>query len=352
MSSNTLADWSLRLLAIVNLAFLAAAFCGVAMSVARAQDAPDPAACAGADLLAELARDDPGTLAQIRKEAASVENGDAMLWRIEVQGQAPSWLFGTMHVSDPRVTDLTPAAREAFGHSTTVVIETTDVLDQSRMMAAMAARPDLMMFTDETTLLSLVPQDERAGVEAALKARGIPLASVRKMKPWMLTAMIALPGCELARKAQGQPVLDVMLARQAEADGKRLLGLETVTDQLGAMASLPMDLHVRGMISTLRLGSRIEDVMETMVTIYLEGEPGLFWPFFRSVVPADGEDDQGYAAFEEAMITARNKTMAERARPMIEDGGAFIAVGALHLPGEQGLVALLRGQGLVVEPVR
>ncbi|TJW23522.1 MAG: polysaccharide biosynthesis protein GumN, partial [Mesorhizobium sp.] len=81
----------------------------------------------------------------------------------------------------------------------TVVIETTEVLDQQKMMAAFLKEPELMMFTDSTTLSSLLSPDDAAAVNKALDARGIPPASVAKMKPWMLSTMVALPACELAR---------------------------------------------------------------------------------------------------------------------------------------------------------
>ena len=93
-------------------------------------------------------------------------------------------------------------------------------------------KPELMMFTDGTTLASLMSPEDAAAVAKALDERGIPAASVAKMKPWMLSAMVALPACELARKAGGAPVLDVKLAEDAKAEGKSLEGLETVAEQL------------------------------------------------------------------------------------------------------------------------
>ncbi len=298
-----------------------------------------------------MQRDDPALLESIREEAAQVVNGEALLWRVDKDGVASSYLFGTMHMSDPRVVALPQPAQAAFDEASTVVIETTDVLDQSKMMAAMLAEPGLMMFTDDTTLFSLLSEEDRAEVEAALSARGIPPASVAKMKPWMIAAMVALPACELARKTAGAPVLDTELANQAQLAGKALAGLETVADQLGAMASLPMEFHLRGLVDTLALGDRVDDVIETMIVLYLGGETGMFWPFLKAAVPSEAEmeADGGYAAFEERMVTARNRTMAERAVPFLEDGGAFVAVGALHLPGPEGLVALLRERGYAVE---
>lgn len=351
--SDRAAGLALKALATLNLLFLVAFLATLVLSLAPARADGAQPACTGDNLIAALQRDDPAKLAGIRAEAAGVPNGAGVLWRIEKDGAAPSWLFGTMHVSDPRVAALGGQARAAFEASSTVVIETTEVLDQKKMMAAMLANPELTMFTDGTTLMSLVPEAERAAVEAALAARGIPPASVARMKPWMISAMVALPACELARKAAGAPVLDALLATEGEKAGKALGGLETIADQLGAMASLPMEFHVRGLIDTLKLGAAADDVIETMIALYLDGETGMFWPFFRAVLPAvEGADAAGFSAFEETMVTARNRTMAERAAPFIDAGGAFIAVGALHLPGEEGMIELLREKGYRIEATR
>lgn len=343
------AGLALGLIAAANLLFIAALLSALLMATG---DASGEEACAGENLLAAMGHDDPDRLAAIRAEAATVENGDALLWRIAKEGAAPSYVFGTMHMSDPRIVALPASARGAFDASSTVVIETTEVLDQSKAMAAMAAQPELMMFTDGNTLTSLLSDEDRELVEAALKERGIPIASVQKMKPWMLSAMVALPACEIARKAAGMPVLDVVLAKDAEAGGKRLEGLETIAEQLGAMASLPIEFHIEGLVETLKLGDRIDDVIETMIALYVEGDAGAFWPFFRAVLPQGDSGEAGYVAFEETMITARNRTMAERSMPFIDAGGAFIAVGALHLPGPEGLVALLRDAGYEVSAVK
>jgi uncharacterized protein YbaP (TraB family) len=340
----------LKLIAAINVLFFLS-FLLVAMlasSQARADEMP---VCNGVDLLAALQREDPGKYAEVEREAAATLNGRGLLWKLEKEGQAPSFLFGTMHMTDKRVTTLPPSAQKAFDAAGTVVIETTDVLDQAKMMAAIMKKPELMMFTDETTLASLLSPEDKAAVDKALSERGIPPASVAKMKPWMLSAMVALPACEMARKAAGAPVLDVKLAEDAKAKGKKLEGLETAASQLEAMASLPMDFHVRGLVDTLKLGNRIDDVVETMIEIYQSGRTGMFWPLFRAVLPAGDDEEAGYAAFEETMVNARNRVMAEHALPILAEGSAFIAVGAMHLAGPKGLIEQLRQDGYTVTPV-
>jgi uncharacterized protein YbaP (TraB family) len=344
--ADRLSNASLWLVALANVLFFLAFLATLVLLAGRAEAAAP--VCNGKNMLEEMATSQPAALERIRAEGARTPNGKGLLWKIEKEGAKPSFLFGTMHMTDPRVVTLTPAAQSAFDAASTVVIETTDILDQKKMMAGFAADPSLMMFTDSTTLTSLIPDDDRKMVEDALASRGIPLASIAKMKPWVIAAMVALPACEMARKAAGEPVLDVNLANEAQKAGKELGGLETAKSQLEAMASLPLEFHVQGLVETLRLGAGIDDVIETMIELYLAGDTGMFWPFFEAALPSGEDGKSGYSAFEETMITARNGVMVSEAKPFLERGAAFIAVGALHLPGPDGVIEGLRKQGYTV----
>ncbi|WP_412050387.1 TraB/GumN family protein [Hoeflea sp. Naph1] len=302
--------------------------------------------CGGENLVTRLATTNPEALAKARAEAAAVPNGHGLFWKIEKPGLEPSYLLGTMHVTDPRVTRMPDAARTAFDTVDTVVIETVDILDPVKAQAAMMLKPELTMFTDGTTLTSLLNAEDAHLVEAELARRGIPLALVSRMKPWMIAGLVAQPACEIARKADGAEFLDMKIANDAKKAGKQLLGLESIGEQIEAMADLPMEFHVRGLVETIRLADLMPDIMTTMTELYLEGEIALIMPAILAAGPADaGEDVSGYAEFEERIVLVRNRLMAERAAPILDKGNALIAVGALHLPGQQGLVSLLEAAG-------
>ena len=352
--ADRFADTALKLIAAFNVALVALLFLTIAIAGARAQDTVQDdtlPACTGVNLLDELAQTDPNQHAQILADGAQVINGDAVLFRLEKPGAEPSWLFGTMHMTDPRVIALPAHAQRAFAAADTVAIETTEILDPQDAQMALLSRPELTMFLDDRRISDFLNEDDAAVLKAGLAERGMQLALVDRMKPWLVAGMIALPECETARKQAGATILDIQLARDAEAAGKQLIGLETIVEQLDAMASLPMDFHVRGLVETVALGDHIDDVIETMITLYDEGRIGLVWPVLRAMTPETDGEDGGYAAFEETMVNARNRTMAERALPLLENGGAFIAVGALHLPGEDGLARLFEDEGYTVTPV-
>lgn len=344
--ADRLAEPALKLMAAFNLLFFLSFLFVLVLATSQARaEAP---ACTGRDLLAELQQSDPSMVAKLEAKANETLNGKGTLWKIEKDGLDPSWLFGTIHMTDPRVTSLTPTAQTAYDGARTIVIETTDILDQAKTMGQLAQEPELMMFTDGSTLLSKLSKEDAAALEAGLNARGIPLSSVAKMKPWMLIAMVALPACEMARKAAGVEILDQKLATGAKAAGKELLGLETASEQLRAMASLPLEFHTRGLIDTLKLGDKVDDVVETMIELYEREDVGMFWPLFEATLGDAAGLGEGYAEFEQVMVVKRNTVMADRSEPILATGGAFIAVGALHLPGQDGIIEQLRRKGFTV----
>ena len=356
MTTFTLRDFAARaadglmwLIALLHLA-LAASLVAALLSISHA-NAAEGSDCGGANILAGLEHSAPDRLAALRREADTVPNGKGLLWKIEDQGAAPSFLLGTMHVTDPRVLAMPAGAADAFAAARTVIVESDEIIDEQKASAAIMMRPDLTMLSADKTIGDYLEPADRALLETGLKARGIPLPLVARMKPWMIASFVALPACEFSRKAAGASFLDKKLAEDAVRDGKSLKGLETLVEQLAAMDSLPVELHLKALIQTLALGKTIDDVLATTTDLYLAGDTGMIMPMMKFVSSEVSSDDVGYADFEQRIIIDRNRTMAERASPILKDGGAFMAVGALHLPGNEGLVELLRRQGFTVTPL-
>jgi uncharacterized protein len=307
-------------------------------------------ACAGTDLVQRLAAEDPQKLEQVRAEAAAIPNSTSVFWKIAKPGIAPSWLLGTMHSPDARIARMDGTVRAAFDASNTVLVESTDALDPAKMRAAMLELKDLAFLPAGSTLESLLPQAALAPLQREAETHGIPWAAARQMQPWMVAAAIARPVCELMAASTGEPVLDQMIALEAQKSGKTLEGLETVAEQFKAVASIPAEFHVNALADLVELGPLSDDVMETTKLLYLQGNTGLIVPLVRVYSPK-AYAGKGYEEFEELLVGKRNAVMAQRSVPWFDKGGVFMAVGALHLPGENGVVALLQKAGFTVEPV-
>ncbi|WP_244492655.1 TraB/GumN family protein [Aureimonas sp. AU22] len=322
-----------------------------AVSAADAQERPtEVLAChEGRSLLPAL--EAKGEMAALVREAAATPHGEGRLFRVEREGLAPSFLFGTMHLSDPRILALPPAAEAAFAASQGVVIETTDILDPQRMGATLLSRADLTTLPPGRTLAEVLGAEDMARVSSVLEARGTPSAAIARLQPWFVAAGLMMPDCETSRAAGGAVVLDVAIARRARAEGRELDGLESAGEQLEALASMPLDLQADNLVASIAIADQLPDIFETMIDLYLEGRIALIGPATERALPSGTDEASSLAvtqAFEDRVVHRRNALMAERLQPLLAKGGRFVAVGALHLPGDTGLVAALARDGWTV----
>ncbi|MCB8840609.1 TraB/GumN family protein [Aurantimonas sp. VKM B-3413] len=328
---------------------LLALLVGIAVAKAETKGPADDSSCHGTSLVASLQAE--GKLAGVEAEAKAVPNGEGRLFRIERPGLATSYLFGTMHLTDPRILALPTSVETAFDKADRLVIETVDVMDEKKAMAALFAHPEILNLPAGKTLADYLDPAERAAVETGLAEHGIPFQAVQTLQPWFTAMGLMLPACETSRKKEGMPVLDTELGKMAQAEGKPVEGLESAEEQLRAIASIPLDIQAESLVAMVSVADRMPDILETMTSLYLEGRIGMILPAIQAAVPEGGlivGAGEGYGAFEEKVVTARNYRMAERLAPFLKQGGTFAAVGALHLPGEKGLVALLREAGWTV----
>ncbi len=309
--------------------------------------------CGGEDLIGKLQREQPGKYQEIANKAAETANGDAILWRIEAgSGRAASYLFGTIHLTDERVAKLNDAVKSALDQVDTVALEIVGVGNKQAMLAAIGQRPDLLVLPDGSSLWDLLEPDQRDTVANELVGLGMPRDQAARLKPWLPALMLSLSACEAQRGQAGHPVLDLAVESYAKQRGIRLVGLETPVEQFEAMSSMPLASQALFLADAVKMRGQVDDLNETLIQLYLTRRITWFFPFAQTM---GGETNAARraaeAGFMEALVDKRNVKMAERVAPLLEAGNALIAVGSLHLPGETGLVALLRKQGFEVTPV-
>lgn len=320
------------------------------LGAAPPADAQNPPSCKGRDLLAELAVTDPALHARVLEEAKEVENTGAVLWKIEGKAGKVSHLFGTIHVTDERVGRLPAAADAAIAASGTLALE-LDNLDPAAMALAFARLGNLVVYGSGDSLKAHLDAAELDIVKRALKQVGMPGEMAVLARPWLVTLLLAMPECERRRATSGLVSLDQRLLKDGRQRGARIVGLETVDDQLKAMAAVPEADQLLILRSSLKLIDRIDDMFETVIRRYLERRLGVVMPLQRAWTEKTGFPASSHDAFEREVVVKRNQRMRDKALPLIEAGGAFIAVGALHLPGRNGLVALLREAGYTVTAI-
>ena len=312
------------------------------------------AVCKGKNLLNVLKLENPKVYAEIAQRASRTTNGDALLWKIEGNGAPePSYLLGTLHLPDPRVVDLSPKIKGAVKAVSTVALELTGTDDQAAIQKELFANPALMVLQGGKTLWQAVDEKHHAAVEAALKTLGMSRERAANLQPWLPSMMLALSPCFTNRTNAGKPGVDQTVEKLARAHGKTVIGLETAIEQFKTLSGLSLETQAIMLADSARTYARIEDINETLVQLYLQRKIGWILPFGQQALGVQRSEREQRAdrEFIEKIMSKRNHLMDERAQEHLAKGGLLIAVGALHLPGESGLVNLLRKRGFSVTKV-
>lgn len=256
-----------------------------------------------------------------------------LLWRIEKAGAAPSYLFGTVHLADQRVTTLPGVVREQFDGARSFAMEVA--LDQSNI-AALAAR---MVYLDGRDLPGVAGEALFKKLVPLTAGLGVPPEMARLFKPWAMVLLLQMP------QQDAENVLDFMLQRMATQQGKALHYLETVDEQVAAFESMSEPDQLALLRHAVETHHELKAQAEKLLQAYLQRDLGLMWQIGEADVVGRPELRPLKQVFDQRLLYDRNARMVQRMQPQLKTGAAFIAVGALHLYGDRGLLNLLARDG-------
>ncbi len=269
--------------------------------------------------------------------------GEGILWKLERGAVAPSYLFGTIHITDERVLRLPAEVARTFdgARSATFEVIMTDEL-RLRLSKAMIASPD-------RTLDRVLGPDLYRDAMAAGASYGFPPEHLKFFKPWALAMFLSVPKAEFARSAMGALPLDQALQERAGDQGKPIYQLESGAEQIALFNELTEADQLSMLESAIKDNARIEALFEELTSRYLARDVGGIHS--EMIQQSQSMDEQLVKMFLLRFNEERNRTMVARMAPRLGEGGAFIAIGALHLPGETGLLSLLAAQGYEITRV-
>ncbi|WP_297322488.1 TraB/GumN family protein [uncultured Bartonella sp.] len=304
--------------------------------------------CAGQDLTENFSSSEKRTFLS---RAGKVINGHARFWKVEKAGIKPSYLFGTMHVTDPDIVNLAEPVKLAFDHADRVILELREIADDSGKTIAgrLAGSDDFMTTKKGESFKDKLSPEEFLRFKKALETQGLSYSLVANSKPWLIFMMLSVPACETRRQSSGYQALDAKIGQDAIKLGKPVIGLETIDEQLAALDELPLSLFARAIEDYLNNPDLYKNLFYTQMRLYKTdriGEILALNSMFNSGIRASD-----WNIFNSVMISKRNLRMCKRALPLVKQGNSFIAVGAAHLVGESGLVEQLRKHNYHVTPV-
>jgi len=270
----------------------------------------------------------------------SILHPKGLLWKIEKPGSSPSFLYGTMHVSDSQVINLSAPVEQAFIQANHFVME---VLMNSEASGYIA---QVSFFNDGRTLKALMADADYQRLAALLNKR-IFIAEdvINNMKPWAVLMLLMLP---VDQQTSTDAALDMLLYQRASRRKIQVTGLETVQEQINIFDSMSIEDQL------ILLSRAIKDIEITdalfpkMLKAYVERDLAQLMNIQNAFMDEDSEIDE---RFMYQLLDERNVRMAKRMLPILKQGNAFIAIGALHLPATGGVLDLLEKAGYKVTPI-
>ncbi len=262
-----------------------------------------------------------------------------LLWRVSREGVAPSYLFGTMHLADPRLLELPATADKAFREARSFVLE----MYPDRAVARRFSEASLL--DGGRRLSQLMTPEDFARLAERLAGRGFETGHVQRLKPW--AALLLATGVD----GQGGESLDISLYVRARFANKRIEELDSVEEQIAVFDGIPLETQLALLEIALQRHDALRAEMEQGIAAYLRGDLAALAALSRRNGGATPQGRRHQALLEKKIVLDRSVVMAYRLQAHLRRGGVFAAVGALHLYGPRGLPALLRSEGWVVSRV-
>ena len=281
--------------------------------------------------------------------ADPAEPPEPLLWVVE--GEPTIYLFGTIHIPDPRVKNFSTVLKRA--------IESSDVLwteldmSPAAQMQMQAAIMKTAFLTDGRTIKDVLSEALYKRLEAYLQSKDSSIAMMSRLKPWF--AAMTLQTLELLPQMAQGPALDAQLYADATQAGKDVGGLETLDEQIGVFTSLSDEEQEKFLSASLDALEKVregESLIEQLTKLYLLGKTELFQ---KVMYEEYDPEDPMQRKFMKLLIDDRNVRMVDR---MLERSAEapektyFVAVGTAHYPGETGILKLLEQKGKTVRRLK
>lgn len=260
--------------------------------------------------------------------------GQSLLWKISGKDiKEPSYLFGTIHITDKRV----------FSFDSTVyrALDACDALALEMIMDELKKEDiEKHMLLKKGTLKDLFTNEEWKKLDAGFKQKtGSSILPYMKMKPFFVYSQLVQSGM-----SKDMPeALDMYLLKKYRSEKKPVLGIEVLADQIGAIDQIALKEQGQMLLKALEDTSKEGGGFEELIDIYLKQDLEKMLEMMK--------DSSLPEKFNQAFLVGRNVKMADNIAKYSKKQKTFNAVGAAHLPGDKGVIALLRKKGYTVEPV-
>jgi uncharacterized protein YbaP (TraB family) len=254
------------------------------------------------------------------------------IWHVVGPQGGEAWLFGTIHAAPKPLAWKSAEVQQALARSGEVMVEVANIADDAAVAQAFTA---LSRTAGLPPVEQRVAPAKRGALTAMIRERGIRPADLRDVETWAVALTLARPtGGSDANNGVDRAVL-------AAAPGKPVIELEGASAQLSIFDRLP-EAEQRDLLGFVLADAGALDDEADLVDVWRRGDMARIEAETRTGLLADPD-------LREALFTGRNRAWTERIGGEIQAGRRpFVAVGAAHMAGPDGLVAMLRASGYTV----
>ena len=256
----------------------------------------------------------------------------SVYWEITSPTGITHFLFGTIHTDDNRVSEFHPEVLRGLKSSNTFLMETDEIQDRS------------VLFGNKSFYEKFLDEDDIDRVKELAYFHTIPLETILKMKPWLVAIIFNSP----------RPITpfnqDNLLKRKAEDSLMVVQGLETVPEHFGVLDTFHIDEQIEMLKTVLNRNSDIKEKdYEVLMSAYLTFNPETIL-HTDELITSNLVSEKMWEKMKEKLIYARNQLFFDRIMDLANGNNLFIAVGASHLGGGNGLLNLFREAGYRLKP--
>jgi len=268
---------------------------------------------------------------------AETQPSGPALWAVQ-DDDTTVYLFGTIHFLKPNSDWRTDEVRRAWAASDRLILEVENPEDQA------AVAPLIRQFglSPERPLSSLLPREDLQRFRAAATAMGADPMQLDAMRAWLAGVILSSAKLSYAGYDAASGV-DVILRTEAREANKPIMGLETPEQQIGMLSSFPEAGQLAFLTSTIRDFDAAPVELEQLAEAWSSGDTDAI-----AAVTLEPMRKQSESLYQ-TLIVERNRRWAAQITALLDTPGvAFVAVGALHLSGEDGVPEMLRASGIRV----
>lgn len=265
-----------------------------------------------------------------------VKNGNALLWKIEKEGNPTSYIYGTIHMINEEFYHFSTSLHDRVLSSEAIIMEVGGMPNPVAAYQLMLLDSGTVhnYFNPEQLIQLLTFMDQKIGVSPQEFDQ-----TYSKMKPFLLMQAITQDYFEPTAKSY-----DLEIMGLAAEHNIPLIGLETIEEQLGLFDKIPKEKMALMIIESIK--NHEEEKAETLklMEFYAAQKVDKLIPLLQKQSPE-------FMEFEDVFLYDRNRNWIPKLTAEMENKTCFIAVGAGHLFGEKGVISLLEQQGYTVTAI-